>query len=38
MEPTSGRSLLRRLLDAIMEGRQRKANLEIAQFLARHPE
>jgi hypothetical protein len=26
------------LLDAIMEGRQRKANLEIAQFLARHPE
>jgi hypothetical protein len=38
IEPASGRSFLRRLLDAIMEGRQRKASLEITKYLARHPE
>jgi hypothetical protein len=31
-------SLLRRFLDALIEGRQLKASYEIAEYLARHPE
>jgi hypothetical protein len=32
------RSFLRRFLDSLLEGRQRKAAVEIAEYLARHPQ
>lgn len=34
--PPYRRSLLRRVFDAAMEGRQRKANAELAKYLSDH--
>jgi hypothetical protein len=33
-----GHSFLRRFVDALIEGRQHKADLDIAEYLDRHPE
>jgi hypothetical protein len=37
-KPRQGRAILRRFLDALIEGRQRKAAVKVAEYLERHPE
>ena len=37
-QPARRRLFLRRLVEAVLDGRQRKADLCIAEYLDRHPE